>query len=52
LYRRQQRRSMTHSFAKLIEIVGDLDHASRQLTTEYEAAVKRSGETLRRALRD
>lgn len=52
LYRRQQRRSMTRSFVKLIEIVGDLDYASHQLTTEYEAAVKRSGETLRRALRD
>ncbi|MBM4256238.1 MAG: type II toxin-antitoxin system Phd/YefM family antitoxin [Deltaproteobacteria bacterium] len=52
LYRRQRHKSGLRSYAKLIEIVGDLDEASRRLTTEYEAALKRSGEVLRHALRD
>jgi len=52
LYRRQRRQSAPRSYAKLIEVVGDLDEASRRLTAEYDAALRRSGEALRNALRD
>jgi prevent-host-death family protein len=52
LYRRHRKKSRPRSFRGLIEITGDLEEASRQLTAEYEAAVKRSAEILHDALRD
>ena len=52
-YRRQQRKKVvSRSFSDLMEIVGDLEEGSRQLTVEYDAALKRSGDRLRDALRD
>ena len=51
-YRRRQRNSRPRSFAGLIKIVGDLEEGSRQLTEEYYAALKRSGDILQNALRD
>ena len=51
-YRRQPRRVRPRSFAGLIKIVGDLEEGSRQLTEEYYAALKRSGDILQDALRD
>ena len=35
-----------------MEVVGDLEEGSRQLTESYETALKRSGDQLGDALRD
>jgi prevent-host-death family protein len=51
-YRGQRRKGRPRSFSHLMEIVGDLEEGSRQLAKEYYAAVKRSGDALRDALRD
>ncbi len=51
-YRRQQRKSRGQSLKGLISITGDLEEGSRQLADEYYAAVARSAESLRDALRD
>jgi prevent-host-death family protein len=51
-YRRQRRKGRAPSFKGLIEITGDLEEASRQLADEYYAAVERSAERLRDAVRD
>lgn len=51
-YRRQRRKIPRPSFSNLMEITGDLEEGSRQLAEEYYAAVKRSGNQLRDALRD
>ena len=45
-YRRQHRARPTPSFSDLMEIIGDLEEGSRQLTESYEAALKRSGDQL------
>ena len=45
-YRRQQRAHPTPSFSDLMEIIGDLEEGSRQLTDSYEAALKRSSDQL------
>ena len=50
--RRQQSAHPTPSFSDLMEIIGDLEEGSRQLTESYEAALKRSGDQLGDALRD
>ncbi len=50
--RRRQPSHPTHSFSDLMEIIGDLEEGSRQLTESYEAALKRSGDQLGDALRD
>ena len=44
--RRRQPSHPTRSFSDLIEIIGDLEEGSRQLTESYEAALKRSGDQL------
>ena len=51
-YRRRQRKAKARSFSGLMEVVGDLEEGSRQLAEEYHAALKRSGDILRDALRD
>jgi|SRR5262245_58443119 len=51
-YRHQRQKNRPRSFRGLIKITGDLEEASRQLTAEYEAALNRSAEVLRDALRD
>jgi prevent-host-death family protein len=51
-YRRQRRKPTSRSFSGLLEVVGDLEEGSRRLTVEYDAALKRSGDRLRDALRD
>ena len=50
--RRRQRAHPPHSFSDLMEIIGDLEEGSRQLTESYETALKRSGDQLSDALRD
>lgn len=50
--RRQQSTHPTPSFSYLMEIIGDLEEGSRQLTESYEAALKRSGDQFSDALRD
>ena len=51
-YRRRQHSHPSLSFSDLMEIVGDLEEGSRQLTASYEAALKRSGDQLDDALYD
>jgi len=51
-YRRQRRKSRALPLKGLVEIVGDLEEASRQIAEEYENALDRSAESLRDALRD
>ncbi len=51
-YRRQRRKVTSRSFFGLMEVVGDLEEGSRRLAEEYYAALKRSGDRLRDALRD
>jgi len=51
-HRRQRRKVTSRSFSSLMEVVGDLEEGSRRLAEEYYAALKRSGDTLRDALRD
>ncbi len=43
---RRQRAHPPPSFSDLMEIIGDLEEGSRQLTESYEAALKRSGDKL------
>jgi hypothetical protein len=50
--RRQRQKAKPRSFSGLMRIVGDLEEGSRQLAEEYHAALKRSGDALRNALRD
>ena len=50
--RHQQSARPTSSFSDLMEIIGDLEEGSRQLTESYEAALKRSGDQLGDALCD
>ena len=50
--RRQQSAHPIPSFSDLMEIIGDLEEGSRQLTESYEAALKRSGDQLDDALYD
>ena len=51
-YRQQRKKGRVRSFKGLIKITGDVEEASRQLAVEYEAALERSAESLRDALRD
>ena len=51
-YRRRQHSHPPPSFSDLMEVVGDLEEGSRQLTESYETALKRSGDQLGEALRD
>ena len=44
--RRRQHAHPPPSFSDLMEIIGDLEEGSRQLTESYEAALKRSGDQL------
>lgn len=51
-YRRQGRKPKARSFSGLMEVCGDLEEGSRRLAEEYSAALKRSGDILRDAVRD
>lgn len=51
-YRRRQHSHPSLSFSDLMELIGDLEEGSRQLTASYEAALKRSGDQLDDALYD
>ena len=51
-HRRQRRKVTSRPFSSLMEVIGDLEESSRRLAEEYYAALKRSGDTLRDALRD
>ena len=44
--RHRQRVQPLPSFSDLMEIIGDLEEGSRQLTESYEAALKRSEDQL------
>lgn len=51
-YRRQRRAPAAASFSNMMEIVGDLEEDSHQLTEAYESALLRSGDQLNDALCD
>ena len=51
-HRQRTRKNSDLPFSRLMEITGDLVEGSQRLAEEYNAAVKRSGETLSDALRD
>src|SRR5262245_56670478 len=51
-YRRLGRKGGKRPLRRLMRIEGDIEAGSRRLRDEYDAALRRSGRELRRAVRD